>query len=80
MKLEFNCPRCNAIQKFGKQRREVEDEIEIFIRCSQCKWESVVFRGDSDKLLRERDIKKLKIRATRDPSLWNVLARRTKRK
>lgn len=81
MKLpKSKCPRCNSWQKFGRQIREVENnEHEIFIRCSVCRWEQVAIRGQLDKIRSNKRREQLKIRAAKDPSLLNVLRRMRKK-
>jgi hypothetical protein len=80
MKEQINCPRCNYLQPFGERKAEIEPGIfEVYIQCKACKWKHVVFRGDSAKLLNEREIKKLKIRALRDPQLYGVIERKRKK-
>lgn len=71
------CPRCNATQKFGQQRRKIgNDQYEIFIRCSICRWEQVAISGTSDNIRNYREIQRLKIRAEKDPRMRNTLRRK----
>ncbi len=81
MKLnKLNCPRCNSLQKFGLRTRKIDDSIsEVFIKCKMCNWEDVVIRGDSSKILKERDLAKLKIRSQKDVALRKTLLERLKK-
>lgn len=77
--MEINCPRCNSLQKFGKQVRSIsENEIEIFIRCTMCHWEKVVDRGHSSIIRNNKQIERLKIRAQKDPQLKEVIRRKVR--
>lgn len=74
-----HCPNCNSLQKFGKQRRKLSDDLyEIFIQCSKCRWSEVITRGNSDTIKAEREIARLRIRAANDPALRRVLQRKFK--
>lgn len=58
---KVECPRCRAFQKFGEKRRQIsEDEWEIYIQCSYCKWKDVVITGNLDNIRKTRKIKRLK--------------------
>lgn len=81
MKLKIPCPRCGHPQPFGRRKREIgPDKYEVYIQCKKCRWEEVVISGDSDKLLNEREIEKLKVRAAKDPSLKKVLYEKLKKR
>lgn len=71
MKSRQHCPRCNSLQKFGRQRREDNDLVEIFIRCSKCRWESVVYSGDDSTITSILRSERLRAKAKRDPHLVN---------
>ncbi len=76
-KPPINCPRCNSLQKFGFRRRQVGfDKHEVFIKCSDCRWEYVVISGSGDKISLQRDITRLKERVKKDPQLKQVLYER----
>jgi hypothetical protein len=77
---KINCPRCNSLQSFGQQRRRVaQDEYEIFVKCTKCHYELLVTSGSSDKILNDREISKLRARATIDPRLREVLNRKLRK-
>lgn len=79
--MKFNCPRCNALQKFGKRKREIApNKFEIYIQCSVCRWSEVIIRGDSDTIHNEREISRLKARSKGSDSLTNVLRRKVKKR
>ena len=43
-----NCPRCNAIQSFRPRRRDTVGSpgvIDVYIRCTVCRWESILRRS-----------------------------------
>lgn len=74
---DINCPRCNALQKFGEHTDEVsEGEWEIYIQCSKCKWKRVLLSGDSDIISITRQIERLKVRKSRDPRINEVIRRK----
>jgi hypothetical protein len=73
----IHCPRCNSLEKFGNQIREVgEGQVEVFIRCTTCNWEDVIMRDFPDKIRNNVEIEKLKIRAAREPQLKDVIRRK----
>lgn len=41
-----NCPRCESVQRFGRQKRKttlgIPEVEEIFLRCSICGWEEIL--------------------------------------
>jgi hypothetical protein len=74
--LDFKCPRCNSNQKFARKKREVKDDYyEIYIMCSQCRWQEVVISGDSDTLHNHKEIQRLRGKAKLDPKLRDRLTR-----
>lgn len=71
---KLNCPRCNALQNFGEQKREISDNFfELFIRCGKCRWETVVFSGNARTISNYRKIQRLKGKAAANPRLVKVL-------
>jgi hypothetical protein len=81
MRQTLNCPRCNYVQAFGERKTEVEPGIfEVFIQCKACKWKHLLFRGSSANILNEKEIKKLKVKALRDPQLYGVLKKKLKKR
>lgn len=67
MLLDFNCIRCNAIQKFPPQTRELESgKVEEFVSCSKCRWELIlVTYDDFDKLKEQKKLAKANARKLR---------------
>lgn len=44
-----NCPRCEAPQSFKPRKRKIEDnDIEVFIYCTTCRWEQVIRRSTEE--------------------------------
>lgn len=67
---KMHCPRCNHPQKFGSRKRQVsEDFLEVYIMCKKCKWTKVITSGNSDKISKERELERLRIRSQKDPKL-----------
>lgn len=41
-----NCPRCEALGPFRPHARAITDNtIEVFIRCTTCNWETVLYES-----------------------------------
>jgi hypothetical protein len=79
-KLNKNCPRCNSIQNFNLRKRETSDgQIELYIKCSKCKWTKITKKENSSIMLEEEQIKKLKKKARKTPQLKKVIAKKRKK-
>jgi hypothetical protein len=77
---ETPCPRCNTPQKFGLQKEfHSPDELEIFIRCTTCRYKLVVIKDHPDRIRNRQELAKLKIRALADPQLYKMVDRKIKR-
>lgn len=80
-RIDINCPRCNHPQKFGKRKVEISPGIfQIYIQCKKCKWKEVIIEGSNDTISIQRDIAKLEVKSSRDPSLKSLLVKRRARR
>lgn len=78
--MKVACPRCNSKQNFvEKERPATEGNSELYIKCNLCKWEKVVFFGESSKIKQYREISKLKVKYKNDPSLKKLLYTKLKK-
>ena len=74
------CPRCGSYQNFGIQKRIISEELEEhFIRCSMCRYESVVISDHPDRIHHYKEFRKLRERAKRDPRLRKIMLRKARR-
>jgi phage FluMu protein Com len=79
-KIKKNCPRCNSLQHFNLRKRETSDgQIELYIKCSKCKWIKITKKENSSIMLEEEEIKKLKRKARKVPALQKVISEKRKK-
>jgi hypothetical protein len=72
--MKTACPRCNSKQNFiEKVRKTSNGESQIYIKCNLCKWEKVVFSGESSKIEQYKEISRLKVKYKNDPNLKKLL-------
>lgn len=85
----MQCPDCGSEGAFRPQRRDFEDRIyhdgephrQIFVRCRQCRWESVTCEGPALVVELEMDIERLRGKvAAGQASLADVLRARESRR
>jgi ribosomal protein S27E len=78
--MKTSCPRCNSKQKFIPHQRKVRDNYyDLFIKCNLCRWEKVVFSGESSKIEQYKQISKLQVKYKNDPQLKKTLAIKLKK-
>lgn len=78
--MKIACPRCNSKQNFvEKERLGSGGNSELYIKCNLCKWEKVVFSGESSKIRQYKEISKLKVKYKNDPKLKKLLQLKLKK-
>lgn len=78
-RLKTSCPRCNSPQSFKARQRPKGDRIEIFIGCTMCRWERVIFTGTPEQVKLRKDIDKMRGKAMRGDPVQPVLRKRQER-
>ena len=68
-----SCPRCNSKQKFSPRKETDCGMTKVYIKCSKCKWVSVIEDTPSDLYHERYAIKKLKHKAKKVPALNRVI-------
>jgi hypothetical protein len=67
------CPRCNTPQNFFERDRVVEDNVEIYVKCSTCRMEKILTTMPEEKYDSYRQIQSLRSKAMKDPHLEKML-------
>jgi RNase P subunit RPR2 len=78
--LKRTCPNCNSPQSFKAAKRVVgKGRAEIFIRCTMCRWEVILYAGTERQVRLKQDIDKLRGKALRGDPVKRVLQKRQER-
>ncbi len=78
-KLKKPCPRCNSPQSFKSRRREEEDKVQVYIACTMCRWEIILYEGTEEQVELKKDIEELRGKAMRGDPIQPVLKKRQER-